>query len=172
MKDVTSPTLSHSAATPPIRVLFVCLGNICRSPAAEAAFLHLVAEAGREREFVVDSAGTGAWHAGERADARMRQAAMRRGIEIRSVARQVMQTDFEDFDWILAMDASNLAALHRMAPAARRPRVRLFRDLDPDGRGQDVPDPYYGDMSGFDEVLDVVTRTARALLAELTQPAR
>jgi len=169
---MTSPTPSGSTATAPIRVLFVCLGNICRSPAAEAVFLHFVAEAGREREFIVDSAGTGGWHAGERADARMRQAAERRGIEIRSVARQVTRTDFEDFDWILAMDASNLETLHRMAPAARRPKVRLFRDLDPDGRGQDVPDPYYGDMNGFDEVLDIVTRTARALLAELTQPAR
>jgi protein-tyrosine phosphatase len=169
---MTSPTSSDSTATAPIRVLFVCLGNICRSPAAEAAFLHLVAEAGRDREFVVDSAGTGAWHVGERADARMRQAAVRRGIEIRSVARQVTPTDFEDFDWILAMDANNLATLHRMAPAARRARVRLFRDLDPDGRGRDVPDPYYGDINGFDEVLEIVTRTARALLAELTQPAR
>jgi protein-tyrosine phosphatase len=169
---MSARTSSDSTATAPIRVLFVCLGNICRSPAAEAAFLHLVAEAGRDREFVVDSAGTGAWHVGDRADARMRHAAARRGIEIRSVARQVTRTDFEDFDWILAMDASNLETLHRLAPAARRAKVRLFRDLDPDGRGQDVPDPYYGDTSGFDEVLDIVTRTARALLAELTQPAR
>ena len=168
---MTSPTPSDPTAAPPIRILFVCLGNICRSPAAEAAFLQLVAEAGRDREFVVDSAGTGAWHVGERADARMRQAAARRGIEIRSVARQVTRTDFEDFDWILAMDASNLEALHRMAPSARRARVRLFRDLDPDGCGRDVPDPYYGDRNGFDEVLDIVTRTARALLAELTQSA-
>jgi len=169
---MSSRTSSDSTATAPIRVLFVCLGNICRSPAAEAAFLHLVAEAGRDREFVVDSAGTGAWHVGERADARMRQAAVRRGFEIRSVARQVTRTDFEDFDWILAMDASNLDTLYRLAPAPRRAKVRLFRDLDPDGRGQDVPDPYYGDTSGFDEVLDIVTRTARALLGELTQPAR
>jgi protein-tyrosine phosphatase len=171
-RQVTSPTPADSTATAPIRVLFVCLGNICRSPAAEAAFLHLVAEAGRNREFVVDSAGTGAWHIGERADVRMRQAAVRRGIKIRSVARQVRRTDFEDFDWILAMDASSLETLHRMAPTARHARVRLFRDLDPDGRGRDVPDPYYGDLNGFDEVLDIVTRTARALLAELTQPAR
>src|SRR5687767_15869919 len=104
---MTPPTASDSIGTAPIRVLFVCLGNICRSPAAEAAFLHLVTEAGRDREFVVDSAGTGGWHVGERADARMRQAAVRRGIEIRSIARQVTRTDFEDFDWILAMDASN-----------------------------------------------------------------
>jgi protein-tyrosine phosphatase len=169
---MTFPPPSDAVPTPPIRVLFVCLGNICRSPAAEAAFLHLVAEAGRGREFVVDSAGTGAWHLGEPADARMRQAARRRGIEIRSIARQVTPTDFEDFDWILAMDAHNVETLQRMAPAARHARVRLFRDLDPDGRGEDVPDPYYGDLDGFDDVLDIVTRTARALLAELTPPAR
>jgi len=168
---MATPIASDSRSTPSIRVLFVCLGNICRSPAAEAAFLHLVAEAGRHREFVADSAGTGAWHVGEPADGRMRQAAVRRGIEIRGVARQVTRTDFEDFDWILAMDASNLDTLHRMAPAARHARVRLFRDFDPDGRGRDVPDPYYGDMHGFDEVLDIVTRTARAFLAELTPPA-
>ena len=169
---MTSPTPSDPTTPAPIRILFVCLGNICRSPAAEAAFFHLVAEAGREREFAVDSAGTGAWHIGKRADARMRQAAGRCGIEIRSIARQVTRTDFEDFDWILAMDASNLDTLQRMAPAVRHARIRLFRDFDPDGRGQDVPDPYYGDVNGFDEVLDIVTRTARALLAELTQPAR
>lgn len=155
----------------PIRVLFVCLGNICRSPAAEAAFLSAVARAGRDAEFAADSAGTGAWHVGERADARMRQAAARRGIEIRSVARQVTRDDFERFDWILAMDASNLRALRRMAPA-HHDRIRLFRDLDPDGPGEDVPDPYYGGPDGFDEVLDIVTRTATALLRDLTPAGR
>jgi protein-tyrosine phosphatase len=156
----------------PVRVLFVCLGNICRSPAAEAAFLHVVAEAGREAEFVVDSAGTGAWHTGEPADARMRHAAARRGMEVRSIARQVTRDDFDQFDWILAMDASNRDDLRRMAPAARHDRIRLFRDLDPDAPGEDVPDPYYGSAADFDEVLDIVTRTARALLAELTPPER
>ena len=156
----------------PIRVLFVCLGNICRSPAAEAAFLHLVKHAGRQAEFVVDSAGTGAWHVGERADPRMREAGARRGIEVTSVARQVAPDDFERFDWILAMDASNLRALRRMAPAAHHDKIRLFRDLDPDCAGEDVPDPYYGNAVDFDEVLDIVTRAARALLVELTAPAR
>ncbi len=156
----------------PIRVLFVCLGNICRSPAAEAAFFHLVSDAGRDAEFVVDSAGTGAWHVGERADPRMREAGTRRGIEVRSVARQVAREDFERFDWIFAMDASNLRALRRLAPAAHHDKIRLFRDLDPDGAGEDVPDPYYGDTADFDEVLDIVTRAARALLAELTATAR
>ncbi len=156
----------------PIRVLFVCLGNICRSPAAEAAFLHLVKHAGREAEFVVDSAGTGPWHVGERADARMREAGTQRGIEILSVARQVAPDDFERFDWILAMDASNLRALRRMAPATHHDKIRLFRDLDPDGVGEDVPDPYYGNAADFDEVLDIVTGAARGLLAELTPPTR
>lgn len=156
----------------PVRVLFVCLGNICRSPAAEAAFLQVVQQAGREAEFVIDSAGTGAWHVGDRADARIRQAGARRGIEIRSVARQVTRDDFERFDWIFAMDAGNLHALRRAAPAAHHGKIRLFRDLDPEGAGEDVPDPYYGGAPGFDEVLDIVMRTARALLDELTPAAR
>src|SRR5262245_40313458 len=101
----------------PIRVLFVCLGNICRSPAAEAAFLHLVKAAGREAEFVVDSAGTGAWHIGDRADLRMRQAGQRRGIDVTSIARQVTVDDFDRFDHIFAMDETNLRTLRRMASA-------------------------------------------------------
>ena len=151
----------------PTRVLFVCLGNICRSPAAEAAFQHAAAEAGLTSEFVVDSAGTGAWHVGEPADRRMREAGRRRGIDVTSRARQVSDDDFKDFDHILAMDLTNLRALRRQAPVEHRSKIRLFRDLDPQGAGEDVPDPYYGDETGFDEVLDIVTRTARALLEEL-----
>jgi protein-tyrosine phosphatase len=151
----------------PTRVLFVCLGNICRSPAAEAAFQQLVAEAGLADAFAADSAGTGAWHVGEKADLRMRQAGRRRGMELSSVARQVTDDDFERFDHILAMDQANLRALVRLAPPRHQGKIRLFRDLDPDGAGQDVPDPYYGDPQDFDEVLDIVTRTARALLDEL-----
>jgi protein-tyrosine phosphatase len=155
----------------PTRVLFVCLGNICRSPAAEAAFRHVASEAGRADVFEVDSAGTGAWHIGEKADLRMRQAGRRRGIEVTSVARQVADDDFARFDHIFAMDRSNLAALIRQAPAEHRSKIRLFRELDPDGPGEDVPDPYYGDPQDFDEVLDIVTRTARALLDELRDPS-
>ena len=153
----------------PTRVLFVCLGNICRSPAAEAAFSALAAEAGLTDEFVLDSAGTGSWHVGELADARMRQAASRRGIPITSRARTVVPDDFNDFDVILAMDASNLATLRRLAPRKHTARVQLFRDLDPEAQGHDVPDPYYGKDNGFDDVLDIVTRTGRAWLAELTK---
>jgi protein-tyrosine phosphatase len=151
----------------PTRVLFVCLGNICRSPAAEAAFEHAAAEAGLSGEFVIDSAGTGAWHVGEPADQRMRDAGQRRGIKVTSRARQVSADDFRTFDHILAMDMTNLRALRRQAPVEYRSKIRLFRDLDPHGKGEDVPDPYYGDAAGFDEVLDIVTRTARALLDEL-----
>jgi protein-tyrosine phosphatase len=145
----------------------VCLGNICRSPAAEAVFRHLVTEAGLSARFMIDSAGTGAWHVGERADRRMREAASSRGIDLTSVARQVTPDDFDRFDHILAMDTDNLRALKRMASSAHGARVRLFRDLDPEGTGGDVPDPYYGGADGFDEVLDIVERAGRALLAEL-----
>ena len=151
----------------PTRILFVCLGNICRSPAAEGVFQHLATEAGVADSFVLDSAGTGAWHEGQRADRRMRQAAERRGIDLTSIARAVNAQDFERFDHIFAMDASNLGDLLAIAPAAHRGKIRLFRDLDPDGTGLDVPDPYYGGADGFDDVLDIVTRTGRALLAEL-----
>lgn len=156
----------------PTRILFVCLGNICRSPAAEAAFVHLVAEAGLEGEFVVDSAGTGAWHVGEPADRRMRHTAAKRGLEVTSIARQVTRDDFTRFDYIFAMDADNRRTLLHLAPAEHRAKVRLFRDLDPDAPGLDVPDPYYGSADGFDEVLNIVTRTGRALLTELTARPR
>jgi len=152
----------------PTRVLFVCLGNICRSPAAEAVFASLVSEAGWDDRFTIDSAGTGRWHVGDQADARMRDAARRRGITITSIARQVAPDDFEAFDLILAMDATNLTTLRRLAPVAHRGKIRLFRELDPDGAGADVPDPYYGGPEGFDDVLDIVTRTGRAWLTELT----
>jgi protein-tyrosine phosphatase len=150
------------------RVLFVCLGNICRSPAAEAVFRHLAREAGLDDRFAIDSAGTGAWHVGEPPDRRMRHAASQRGIELTGAARQVTAEDFERFDHIFAMDADNLRVLRRIAPPAHRDKLRLFRDLDPDEPGGDVPDPYYGRPDGFDEVLDIVTRAARALLEDLS----
>jgi len=153
----------------PVRVLFVCLGNICRSPAAEAAFQHHVSAAGLSDGFTIESAGTGSWHIGELADRRMRQAAERRGIAMTSRARQVSADDFARFDHIFAMDRANLATLLEQAPAEHRSKLRLFRDLDPQGRGQDTPDPYYGGPEGFDEVLDIVDRTSAQLL-ELLRP--
>ena len=156
----------------PTRVLFVCLGNICRSPAAEAVFAALAAEAGATGDFTIDSAGTGAWHVGEPADARMRQAAHRRGLTMTSIARQVTRDDFDRFDLLVAMDSTNAATLRRLAPAGQASKVVLFRDYDPDAPGEDVPDPYYDGADGFDEVLDIVTRAGRGLLADLRKRPR
>jgi len=155
-----------------MRILFVCLGNICRSPTAEAVMTRLVREAGVDEEaFVIDSAGTGGWHAGEPPDPRAADAARRRGIELGGEARQVRDEDFEEFDLLLAMDARNLRDLRAMAPGPEaREKVRLLREFDPASAGAvdlDVPDPYYGGPRGFDDVLDLVESACRGLLDEI-----
>jgi protein-tyrosine phosphatase len=151
------------------RILFVCLGNICRSPTAEAAMRRLVSEAGLEGEVTVDSAGTGSWHLGDPPDARSTTAAARRGIELSGAARLVTEADFSDYDMLVAMDRSNRDALLRLAPDDEaRAKVRLLQG--PRGEEVEVPDPYYGGPDGFDRVLDIVEDGCRALLAEL-EPA-
>lgn len=145
-------------------VLFVCLGNICRSPLAEGVFLHLAREAAFEVE--VDSAGTGGYHTGELADPRSRAVARKHGIELPSRARKVRHDDFERFDLIVAMDQSNASDLRRICPDAHHTKIVLMRDYDPAGPG-DVPDPYYGGDRGFDDVYAMVHRACQALLAEL-----
>jgi len=153
------------------RVLFVCLGNICRSPLAEGVFLHLAREAGLEDQFEVESAGTGDWHVGERPDARAQAVARRHGVDLPSRARQVTPEDLETFDHVLAMDRENLRDLRRLAGRGRTADVRLLRAHDPMATSDDdgdVPDPYYGGASGFDLVYDMVHRSCSALLAELT----
>jgi protein-tyrosine phosphatase len=156
-------------ATPRTRVLFVCLGNICRSPLAEGVFLHLVREAGLADRFEVDSAGTGDWHVGERPDARSAAVALRHGVELPSRARQVTRGDLDTFDHVLAMDRENLRELERMARPGARAEIRLLRAHDPVRDSDDVPDPYYGGPSGFDLVYDMVHRSCSALLDELTE---
>jgi protein-tyrosine phosphatase len=154
-----------------VRILFVCLGNICRSPTAEGVMAKLVAEAGLGDQIQLDSAGTGAWHVGEPADARALAAARARDIELHSVARQVRSEDFERFDLILAMDASNQHALRRLAPdEPAREKVRLLREFDPASaalRDLDVPDPYYDSERGFEVVLDQVQAACEGLLARV-----
>lgn len=152
-----------------VRILFVCLGNICRSPTAEGVMRRLVREAGLEDQITLDSAGTGGWHAGAPPDERATDAAARRGIELSGSARRVEAEDFERFDLILAMDRANLRQLRRAAPDERaRARVRLLREYDPASSGNlDVPDPYYGGRRGFDRVLDLVEAACRGLLEEL-----
>lgn len=147
-----------------MRLLCVCLGNICRSPTAEGVLRHLAAARGLDLE--VDSAGTGAWHVGSPRDNRSVAAARRRGITIDGVGRQVQPHDFERYDLLLAMDRANLRDLQAIAPAGLGDRARLLREWDPEGEG-DVPDPYYGGEDGFDEVLDIVERSCRALLDDL-----
>lgn len=154
--------------TVPTRVLFVCLGNICRSPTAEAVFSRLVRDAGLDGCFEVDSAGTGGWHVGELAHPETRRAAARRGIEITHRARQVRREDFDRFDWIVAMDRQNARDLARLARSdEQRAKIRLFREFDA-GAGRDerdVPDPYHDGC--FEEVLDICERASRGLLEQL-----
>jgi protein-tyrosine phosphatase len=168
----TSPAPDAGSSAPVganVSVLFVCLGNICRSPLAEGVFQHLVEENGTSHRYRIDSAGTGAWHAGEPADPRSREVAERSGIVLRCRARQVREEDFHDFDLILAMDRANLADLESVRPAPEvRADLRLFREFDPEASDDlEVPDPYYGGPDGFDRVFEMVLRTCQGLLGEL-----
>jgi low molecular weight protein-tyrosine phosphatase len=156
-----------------MRILFVCLGNICRSPSAEAVLRAIASREAPELRIEVDSAGTAGYHIGAAPDARSQEAARRRGYDMSSLrARIVEPEDFERFDLILAMDRNNLAVLRRQAPAALRERVRLFLEFAPDAGATDVPDPYYGGSSGFEEVLDLVEAAARGLLGHLRDRVR
>ena len=150
-----------------MRVLAVCLGNICRSPAAEAAIAEAASDAGVDID--VDSAGTGAYHVGEPPDARMRRAAADAGLTITGRARQFEPADFDRFDLIVAMDRANLRDIIAQAPDDEAVgRVRLFRSFDPDADPDDldVPDPYYGGADGFRQVVEMVRRAASGLIAE------
>jgi len=150
-----------------MRLLFVCLGNICRSPTAEGVMRALIAEAGLDGEIEVDSAGTGGWHVGDPPDPRAVAAARERGIELDGAARQVTPGDFFEFDLVIAMDRSNREDLLRMAPGPEaEAKVRLLREFG-DGVEDDVPDPYYGGADGFAEVVEIVERNCRALLDEV-----
>ena len=155
-----------------IRVCFVCLGNICRSPTADGIMRHLVAQAGLARAIEVDSAGTGGWHEGEAADSRAQAVARERGYELTSRARKFTSADFARFDFILAMDGNNVRDLLALAPSdVDALKINLFRAYDPEGVGPDgpadVPDPYYGGPRGFDEVFDICERTCATLLEHI-----
>ncbi len=148
------------------RILFVCLGNICRSPTAEAVFAAKAAAAGLD--VAVDSAGTGTWHVGHPPDRRATAAAARRGYRMDHIrARQVGAGDFRDFDHVFAMDRSNLRDLERLRPASGGAKLGLFLSLAPDVGEDDVPDPYYGEDGGFDRVLDLLEAAGDALVEQL-----
>lgn len=146
-------------------VLFVCLGNICRSPLAEGVLRHRARERGLDGRVRADSAGTGAWHVGEAPDRRSAQVARKNGIALEGRARQVEVEDFRTFDLLVAMDRSNLRKLERMKERAEgTAALHLLRDFDPDPGDGEVPDPYYGGPGGFDDVYEMVDRSVEALL--------
>jgi protein-tyrosine phosphatase len=151
-----------------IRLCFVCLGNICRSPTAEGIMLHLIERAGLNDRIAVESAGTAAYHVGERPDPRSLATASAHGVHLPSRARRFERKDFARFDYVLAMDADNLRALRELAPAEARDKVRLLRSFDPQSPpGAAVPDPYYGAGDGFERVFEICEAACRGLLEAL-----
>jgi len=156
-----------------MRILFVCMGNICRSPTAEGVFRRLVAERVPGVEIEVDSAGTHDYHVGDPPDPRSIAAAARRGVDLRQLrARLIRDDDFERFDLIIAMDRLNREALLERSPAPFRERIRLFMEFAGDREVEDVPDPYYGGAPGFERVLDLAEEAAAGLLDEVLDRAR
>jgi protein-tyrosine phosphatase len=153
-----------------VQVLFVCLGNICRSPMAEGVFRHLVEEAGLGNVISVNSAGTGPWHVGKPPDKRGQATVARHGIYIgHQRARQIAADDFTACDYVLAMDGDNLQTLLRAAPTEHQDRVTLFLNFSTTDKGRNVPDPYYGGLEGFDDVFVLVQGAAHGLLGHIQQ---
>ena len=156
-----------------MKILFVCLGNICRSPTAEVVFRAVASREAPDIELEIDSAGTAGYHVGEPPDRRTRQAAARRGYDLSALrARVVEPRDFEHYDLILAMDRENLSALERRAPPQARDRLRLFLEFAPQTGISEVPDPYYGGANGFEDVLDLIEAASRGLIEHLRQQSR
>jgi len=151
----------------PVSVLFVCMGSICRSPMAEAMFLHHIRADGHQDRFRVDSAGTGDWHAGEPADPRMRAAARARGIAVESIARGITPADLDRFDLLVCMDRANRDGV--LAIGGDPARVSLLLEWDAEADVEEVPDPYYGGDEGFIRVLELVDRATRRLLERLVR---
>lgn len=153
------------------KILFVCLGNICRSPTAHAVFRHLVQQENLLDKIYIDSAGTGDWHVGKAPDGRAMSAAKKRGYNMEDlVARQVAHNDFQEFDFILAMDQDNLYNLQRIQksqPSQYLGHLGLFLEFADNARTKEVPDPYYGGDNGFEQVLDLVEAASRGLLNHL-----
>ena len=154
-----------------ISILFVCLGNICRSPAAEAICIDLIKKKGLNDGFIVDSAGTGSWHIGKKADARMRISAERRGLNILSTARQINTKDFENFNYILAMDNSNFNNINDLKnrnSSSDFSSIKKIQDFRSVFKDLEVPDPYFGGDEGFDHVLDILEDSVGGFLESIS----
>ncbi len=156
-----------------VTVLFVCMGNICRSPMAEGIFRREIAKAGLQDKIVMDSAGTHSYHVGAPPDTRAQGAIKKRGVDISDLrGRQVADTDFDKFDYILAMDSDNLRLLKHQAPAGKHEKIRLLLSFSQQYRNQEVPDPYYGGAHGFEENLDMIEDAVAGLIAEIRTIAK
>jgi len=156
-----------------VKVLFVCLGNICRSPTAEGVFRQVVKRADLLHQIEIDSAGTHAYHVGEPPDARAQEAARRRGVELGGLrGRKATRQDIERFDYVLAMDEENFQNLMAICPSGLENKVRLFLEFAPGRPEREVPDPYFGGEQGFERVLDMIEEAANGLLAHLREHHR
>jgi protein-tyrosine phosphatase len=152
----------------PYKLIFVCLGNICRSPTGEGVFQHLVNERGLQSYFQIDSAGTAAYHIGEPANSKSQWTANQHGVKLHSRGRQFQQSDLDEYDLILAMDHENLKNIKRHDKQGDFDhKIKLMRDFDPTPEDGSVPDPYYGGMQGFENVFQIVKRSCETLLDEL-----
>ena len=158
----------HATQQTAIRVLFICTGNICRSPTAEGVFRHLVTAEGLQQRVLVDSAGTHGYHVGEKPDRRSVLAAAARGYDLSGLrARQFSSGDFDNFDYLLAMDRGHRSILNGIAPTEHKEKIAMFLDFSSNYPGEDVPDPYYGGGQGFERVLDQIEDGAIGLLIEI-----
>jgi protein-tyrosine phosphatase len=156
-----------------IKVLFVCMGNICRSPTAEGVFTKIVAEKNLMSRFTIDSAGTHAYHVGNPPDYRAQEAALKRGVELQHLrARKVHSSDFEYFDYLLVMDDDNYAIVSNDCPREHRKKVKYFLDYAPHLGDREVPDPYYGEKQGFERVLDMVEEASLGFLESLKKSGK
>ncbi len=165
MQSVTSLDLRKITTENPLKVCFVCLGNICRSPTAEGVFQHIINRDGLSALVEVDSAGTAAYHVGEPANSKSRMIAEQNGVSLNSKARKFEYSDFDYFDLIIAMDKENLHELQRMDRKSQyRDKIFLLRDFDPVPGDMEVPDPYYGGINGFELVFEIVMRSCESLL--------